>query len=218
MIPSSSGASLRDTSSPGERRLLPLPRLAPDAVASAAVYGMAAVDCRGRVADRAVITSLGWTPGLRLSIREDAGLVLLVADPRGVFSLTRQGHLRLPVGVRRGVRWGRAIGCCWSPIWIAASSRGLYGWDDPCSRWLSRWVFHPKHIERAVEFERKEPIVFRQIGVVRDRVDRVGRYIDGRAVSPVDATLGLGLVELHAQLPAFDELQVVQRHTLLPAA
>lgn len=101
VIPSSSGVSLRNTSSPGERRVLPLPRLAPGAAASAAVYGMAAVDCRGRVADRAVITSLGWTPGLRLSIREDGGLVLLIADPRGVFSLTRQGHVRLPVGVRR---------------------------------------------------------------------------------------------------------------------
>lgn len=38
---------------------------------------------------------------MRLSIREDGDLILLAADPLRVFAVTRQGHVRLPVGVRR---------------------------------------------------------------------------------------------------------------------
>jgi hypothetical protein len=80
---------------------LPLARLAAGVRSVAVVYGVAAVDCRGRIADRLVTGALGWAPGMRLSIREDRGLILLAGDERGVFSLTPQGHIRLPVGVRR---------------------------------------------------------------------------------------------------------------------
>jgi bifunctional DNA-binding transcriptional regulator/antitoxin component of YhaV-PrlF toxin-antitoxin module len=45
--------------------------------------------------------ALGWAPGTRLDVRETGGLVLVTADRQGVFGLTRQGHLRLPVAVRR---------------------------------------------------------------------------------------------------------------------
>jgi hypothetical protein len=65
------------------------------------VYGLAAVDCRGRVADRAVVHALGWTPGTRLDIRETRGLLVIRTDTHGVFSVTTQGHLRLPAPVRR---------------------------------------------------------------------------------------------------------------------
>lgn len=67
---------------------------------TSAVYGMAAVDCRGRVADRAVLTALSWTPGTRLDIREACGLLLISRDDHGVFTVTKQGHLRLPATVR----------------------------------------------------------------------------------------------------------------------
>lgn len=70
--------------------------------ASGVVYGMAAVDCRGRVADRTVLGALCWAPGARLDIREAGGLVLVRRDDHGVFSVTKQGHLRLPATVRRG--------------------------------------------------------------------------------------------------------------------
>jgi hypothetical protein len=33
------------------------------------------VDCRDRVADRAVLAALGWTAGIRLEIREAGGLL-----------------------------------------------------------------------------------------------------------------------------------------------
>jgi hypothetical protein len=65
------------------------------------VYGVAVVDCRGRVADRAVVTALGWMPGTRLDIRESNGLLIVRADAGGVFAVTGQGHLRLPAPVRR---------------------------------------------------------------------------------------------------------------------
>jgi hypothetical protein len=73
---------------------MPTPR------AKAVVYGMAAVDCRGRVADRAVLAALGWAAGTRLQIREAGGRLLVRADTHGVFRVTSQGHLRLPAGVR----------------------------------------------------------------------------------------------------------------------
>jgi hypothetical protein len=47
------------------------------------------------------MVALGWQPGTRLEIRESHGLVLVTASDHGVFSMTRQGHLRLPATVRR---------------------------------------------------------------------------------------------------------------------
>ena len=82
---------------------------------AAVVYGIAAVDGRGRIADRVVMTALGWSPGMRLSIGEDRGLILLAADERGVFNVTPQGHVRLPVGVRRWCALVAGTGCCWWP-------------------------------------------------------------------------------------------------------
>ena len=64
------------------------------------MYGLAAVDCRGRVADHAVVTALGWMPGTRLDIRESRGHLVIRTDTHGVFSVTNQGHLRLPATVR----------------------------------------------------------------------------------------------------------------------
>jgi hypothetical protein len=40
----------------------------PTARTGIAVYGVAALDCHGRIADRAVLRTLGWTPGVRLDI------------------------------------------------------------------------------------------------------------------------------------------------------
>jgi hypothetical protein len=64
------------------------------------VYGLAAVDRRDRAADHVVVQALGWQPGTRLDIRETRGLLVVRADAHGVFSVTKQGHLRLPAPVR----------------------------------------------------------------------------------------------------------------------
>lgn len=42
------------------------------------VYGLAAVDYHGRVADRPVIAAWGWTPGMRLNIQEHNGLQFIM--------------------------------------------------------------------------------------------------------------------------------------------
>ncbi|WP_233157017.1 AbrB/MazE/SpoVT family DNA-binding domain-containing protein [Amycolatopsis sp. KNN50.9b] len=85
------------------RRTLPLPAM-PRPRTSSVAYGMAAVDCRGRVADRAVLTALSWTPGSRLDMREAHGLLLIRRDGHGMFKVTKEGHLRLPATVRHRCR------------------------------------------------------------------------------------------------------------------
>lgn len=74
---------------------LPLTRTA------GAVYGMASMDCRGRVADRFVLKAMAWKPGRRLEIRAVQGLLVVRALADGVFAITGQGHLRLSASVRR---------------------------------------------------------------------------------------------------------------------
>lgn len=66
-----------------------------------AVYGMATLDCNGRIADTNLLRALGWDTATRLDISEQGGLLLIAATTRGVFSLTRRGHLRLPATARR---------------------------------------------------------------------------------------------------------------------
>jgi len=83
-----------------ERRALPVPRLVGARVCST-VYGLDTIDCHGRIADRTIVGALGWAPGTRLGICESGGLVLVTADREGVFSVTGQGHVRLPATVRR---------------------------------------------------------------------------------------------------------------------
>lgn len=64
------------------------------------VYGVATLDCNGRLADAAVVAALGWSVDTRLGIRVRSGLVLITADPYAVFRMTRAGQVRLSVGVR----------------------------------------------------------------------------------------------------------------------
>ncbi len=95
--------------SPGpvlRRAALPLPGLSPALATSEVdarprrVYGLSAVDDRGRLADRVVWRALGWTPGTRLQIRTAGGLVVVEAAPGGAFAVTRQGHVRIPATIR----------------------------------------------------------------------------------------------------------------------
>jgi len=76
---------------PAARCTLPLPTV-PTPRANATVYGLAAVDCRGRVTDQTVLHALGWAPGTRLDIRETHGLLVIRTHAHGVFSVTNLGH------------------------------------------------------------------------------------------------------------------------------
>ncbi|WP_406071257.1 AbrB/MazE/SpoVT family DNA-binding domain-containing protein [Micromonospora sp. NBC_01638] len=64
------------------------------------LYGLAAIDVSGRIADRTIIRALGWAPGTRLHIREGSGVIVVRLDRQGVFTVTGQGHLHLPSAVR----------------------------------------------------------------------------------------------------------------------
>jgi hypothetical protein len=106
-------------------RTLPLPTV-PTPRTSAAVYGLATVDCRGRVANQTVLHALGWAPGHPADIHETHGLLTIRTHPHGVFSITSQGHLRLPAPVRHHCG-------------LAAGDRVLLAADPP----HNRLIVHP---------------------------------------------------------------------------
>jgi hypothetical protein len=90
-----------------------------------AVYGVAALDCHGRIADRAVLRALGWTPGVRLGICATRDLVTVRA--------------RL---WRTGVQ--RSVACDHSP-----RRPGERSWFEPMARHLSlRRRVHQRTIVR----------------------------------------------------------------------
>jgi hypothetical protein len=78
---------------------LPLPRLVPSRSRST-VYGVAAVDVRGRIADRVVLQALGWSPGTRVAGALTDGVIILCANSGGGITVTDQGQLRLPASLR----------------------------------------------------------------------------------------------------------------------
>ena len=93
---------------PGARRGLPLPGIQSPRPPDATVYGMAALDCHGRIADRTTLDALGWPVGHRLSIREAAATLTVTADPTGPIRVIGRGHLRIPAAMRH--RYGLATG------------------------------------------------------------------------------------------------------------
>jgi hypothetical protein len=102
LIPPRMRSGGRSGSRPGaiNQRRVPLSRV-PSSRDQSSVYGLAVVNNRGRVAAQSVLHALGWQPGTHLSIREQAGLVVVTADPAGASRLTGEGHLRIPAPVRR---------------------------------------------------------------------------------------------------------------------
>jgi hypothetical protein len=112
--------------SPGVVSLVRMPLPLPSLISrrtSTVVYGLSALDDRGRVADRVVMRALGWSAGLRLDIHETAGVLTALKAPDGAYQLTNQGHLRLPAPLRH--RCGLAAG---DRVLLAA---------DPDRSWLA---------------------------------------------------------------------------------
>ncbi len=72
------------------------------------VYGLAAVDDRGRIVDRVVLRALGWSAGLRLAVAEASGVLTVHTDPAGDYQVTNQGQLQIPAPLRH--RCGLAAG------------------------------------------------------------------------------------------------------------
>jgi len=115
------------------REPLPLPSLPPGRT-STVVYGLSAVDDRGRVADRVVMRALGWSAGLRLDIHEADGVLTVATDPDGSHQVTNQGHLRLPASLRH--RCGLAAG---DRVLLAAA---------PDRSWLA--IYPPAPLDNAL--------------------------------------------------------------------
>jgi len=67
---------------------------------SPVVYGLSALDDRGRIADRVVMRALSWSAGLRLDICEATGFLMVRPHDHGEFEVTSQGHLRIPAPLR----------------------------------------------------------------------------------------------------------------------
>jgi hypothetical protein len=78
---------------------LPLPGLRPSRPTST-VYAIAAIDCNGRVAERAVVRAMGWPVDLALDVRVQSGLIVLRPEPRGALRLFAPGYLRLSAEIR----------------------------------------------------------------------------------------------------------------------
>jgi hypothetical protein len=89
------------------RRPLPLPSLISRRT-STLVYGLAALDDRGRIADHVIMRALGWSAGLRVAVAEASGILTVHTDPAGDHQVTNQGHFRIPAPLRH--RCGLAAG------------------------------------------------------------------------------------------------------------
>jgi hypothetical protein len=75
VVPPTAGAGQSDGRPPvaaTSRRSLPIVRLGALRTRST-VYGLATIDCNGRLAETAVVRALGWAPGTRLDIHESGG-------------------------------------------------------------------------------------------------------------------------------------------------
>jgi hypothetical protein len=78
---------------------LPLPELR-SRQASSTVYAVAAIDCNGRVAERAVIRAMGWPVNLALDVRVQSGVIVVRPGPQGPLRLFPPGYLRVPAEIR----------------------------------------------------------------------------------------------------------------------
>ena len=113
VIPSSgSGAAGRGAAA---RRAAPLPLASspPGAPALPAdvVYGIGRIDTSGRVADRAIISVLGWRSGDRLTLTAEAGVVMARRDAGGMVTLPARARIIIPAPLRHrcGLRSGDPV-------------------------------------------------------------------------------------------------------------
>lgn len=82
------------------RSPLPVPPM-PTRPVAGMVYAVAVMDCHGRLADRTIPRALGWNPGFGIALRAIAASILVEPDPHGTARISADGHVRLPVGLRR---------------------------------------------------------------------------------------------------------------------
>jgi bifunctional DNA-binding transcriptional regulator/antitoxin component of YhaV-PrlF toxin-antitoxin module len=152
---------------------LPLPSLISRRT-STVVYGLSALDDRGRLADRVVMQALGWTAGLRLNIGEQAGVLTVLAAPEGAYQVTNQGYLRLPAALRHrcGLQAGDRVLLATDPD---RSQLAIY---PPAA--LGGWCRTARH---------RDGCVGKAVGSGRDRFE-VGRRRGLRGISALRSWRG----------------------------
>jgi hypothetical protein len=64
-------------------------------------YGFGRIDSSGRVADRSIVSVLGWRPGDRLTLTAAAGVVIARRDPGGLVTMMAKPYLVIPAALRR---------------------------------------------------------------------------------------------------------------------
>jgi hypothetical protein len=112
VIPSSVGPAARRLPRSAAGHPLPLARPVPvPAAPEEVVYGIGRIDASGRIADRAVISALGWAGGDRLTLTADAGVVTARRDPGGMITLPARAYIAIPAALRRrcGLRPGDRV-------------------------------------------------------------------------------------------------------------
>ena len=63
------------------------------------LYGFGRIDMAGRVADRAVISALGWRRGDRLTLTAEAGVVTARRDLAGMVAMTAKPYIVIPAAL-----------------------------------------------------------------------------------------------------------------------
>jgi hypothetical protein len=114
LIPPRARPSGREHGRPATVRRPPV-AAAPEipAVPDDVLYGFGRMDSSGRVADRAITSTLGWQPGDRLTVTAAAGVVIARRDPGGPVTMPAKPHLVIPAGLRRRCGLRPVTGCCW---------------------------------------------------------------------------------------------------------
>jgi hypothetical protein len=102
VIPSSAVPAGRQRAKSAAGRPLPLARPIPaPSLPEHVVYGIGRIDASGRIADRTVISALGWRGGDRLTLTADAGVVTARLDPGGMITLPTRPYVAIPPELRR---------------------------------------------------------------------------------------------------------------------
>ena len=100
LIPSSSVPADRRRARAAAGRPLPLARPM-RSVPQDVVYGVARIDASGRICERAIIATLGWAGGDRLTSTAEAGVVTARRDPGGMVTVPERAYLVIPAALRR---------------------------------------------------------------------------------------------------------------------
>jgi hypothetical protein len=112
LIPPRTRPGVREHGRPAMARRLPV-AAAPEVpvVPDDVVYGFGRMDESGRVADRAMISALGWQPGDRLTLTAAAGVVTARREPGGMVTMPVKPYLVIPAALRRrcGLRPGDRV-------------------------------------------------------------------------------------------------------------